>query len=524
MRTSVLIALLAVSFTAVLAAPQHKQVSVHKIHVSNLKQLALPKIAIAPKSPIGDLIELIGLIIGIDVNAVIEQAGLTISEVEAALNEAALELVDLSARVDEQLAQELEAVINAAVEEALVIAQPLLDIINKLIPGAASKRNLIVPNSLIDELLKLLIGLTVDELVALVENTVTELEALAGRTLAAIDDIALRLSAELQAETDRIIAEAEARIVAAVQPLLDLLKPILPPAKTNAVEPRIDLPELIALIAQALAQIDAALAKADAALLELLTSSTLLDEINAVLEQADRDVLAAIEAAVARALVTPVGELPQLVAATVEAVQAIVNNAVAAVQVIIADETPELVSQIRAISLELITEIQDALIPLIEAVSPPESKAVALPKSRQLPGLRVTLPELIALISVAIRDVATAVETASSALEAILIGTTIIEDVLQLVSAAETDALKLIEAAVAEALQTPVGELPALIERLTTDLQTLLAEAAAEIQALVGREAQELAAQVEAVVAQLVADVTAAIQPIVDALNPPESH
>jgi len=518
MRTSILFALLAVSLTAVLAAPHQSQVSVHRIKAHHqLKHLALPKFAVTPKSPIGDLIELIGLIIGIDVNAVIEQAGLTLQEIEAALNDAAIQLAEVTARVDEELAVEVEALINSAIAEALEILQPLLDVLAPLIPDASGKRALAaIPHGLIDELLKLLLGVTLEELVALAEQTVVDLEALAGRTLAAIDEIALRLSQELQAEIDRITAEAEARISAAIAPLLELLKPILPPAGSHPVAPLIDLPGLIQLVSEAVAAIDAAVAKADAALLELLQGSHLLDDINAILAAADAAIAETISAALQRALTTPIDQLPALVSETVEKVQGLINNAVVEVQLIIADQTPGLISDIQVISLQLITEIQDALQPLIDLITPPEShKAIA--------SRRATLPELIQLIGVAIDDVKAAVTAASASLETLLNGTHIIEDVLELVVAAEKDALALIEQAVADALKSTIEELPALLERLVQDLQAQLTVVIAEIQSLVGREAEELLVGLDAIVAQLAADVAAAIQPILDALKP-ESH
>jgi hypothetical protein len=392
MKTSVLIALLAVSFTAVLAAHQQNRISVHKIHVNNLKQIALPKLAIASKSAIGDLIELIGLIIGIDVNAIIEQAGLTLSEVEAALNDATVELIELSARVDEQLAQELKAVINGALEEALVIAQPLLDIINKLIPGTNVHHAFITPNGLIDELLKLLIGLTVEELTTLVETTITDLEVLAGKTLTTINDIALRLSAELQAETDHIIAEAEARIVAAVQPLLDLLAPILPPAKSNAITAVVDLPELINTISESFVATKYGVAFARSALLELLADTPAAKSVDAIYVKAEADSLAAFEAANGRLLTTAAEEIPALVQATIDNLFNIFDVAGVDIQIVVYREAPELIHDIWDIGLALAAYTLRAVDPVIQLISRSESKAVViLSNFYQRRGLRYAL-------------------------------------------------------------------------------------------------------------------------------------
>lgn len=55
----------------------------------------------------------------------ISDSGKNLAEIQAALNDATIELVELSARVDEQLAQELENTINGVVNNLNVIVNDI---------------------------------------------------------------------------------------------------------------------------------------------------------------------------------------------------------------------------------------------------------------------------------------------------------------------------------------------------------------------------------------------------------------
>jgi hypothetical protein len=300
---------------------------------------------------------------------------------------------------------------------------------------------------------------------------------------------------------------------------------ILPSVQTNDVAPRIDLSELIALASEALVQVGDAVIRADDALLEVLANSDLLDRASDIIRKAENQAVSTLSAAFEQAINTPLEDLPELMAVTAKAVQTTINNAALEIQLMVGDEAPELLGAVRDIALELVSDVQNAVAPLLDLISPPEYKSIAAEQTlAQNPGLRVTLPELIELIRVAIAQVNAAIDSAALSLENLLIGTHIIEDVLDLVRAAESDALRLIEETIVEALRTPIEKLPALLEGLVVQLQNLFTEAVAEIQILVGREAEELARELDAIVAQLAIDIATAIQPILDALNPPESH
>ena len=82
---------------------------------------------------------------------------------------------------------------------------------------------------MLDDLLQIILGLTLQELVTLGETTVTDLEQLLAETIAEIQRIASEVSGELVSQVNTIVDRTVANVKAEVQPLIDLLAPILPP-------------------------------------------------------------------------------------------------------------------------------------------------------------------------------------------------------------------------------------------------------------------------------------------------------
>jgi hypothetical protein len=295
---------------------------------------------------------------------------------------------------------------------------------------------------------------------------------------------------------------------------------VLTAVKTTDVAPRVEIGELLTLTIDALTQVRDAVALAKTDLSRVLDGSPVYDRALIIIWIAEDLVTSTLTAAFYEAFTS--ADIPPIMAVTAKATQTMINVAALAVQLLDGDGAPEHLDAVHDIVLQLRSDVQNAAAPILDLISPPESKAIAAEQTlAQNPGLHVTLPELIELIRVAIAEVNAAIDSAALSLENLLIGTHIIEDVLDLVRAAESDALRLIEETIVEALKTPIEELPGLLEGLVVRLQTLFTEAVAEIQILVGREAEELARELDAIVAQLAIDIATAIQPILDALNPP---
>ena len=102
-----------------------------------------------------------------------------------------------------------------------------LKVLAPLIPSGRAVA--IAPKDLLDDLLQIILGLTLEELVTLVDNTVTQLEQLLAETVAEVQRIASAVSAELVGQVSAIVDQAVVDIEAEVKPLADLLAPLLPP-------------------------------------------------------------------------------------------------------------------------------------------------------------------------------------------------------------------------------------------------------------------------------------------------------
>jgi hypothetical protein len=179
------------------------------------------------KDLISDAIQIIGALLGVDIGAIFDQIPVTIAGVERVLTETVNELVGLVSAADSTVQARLEALVDQAVKRATEILAPLLEVIKPLIPSGRAVA--IAPKDLLDDLLQIILGLTLQELVTLVENTVTELEQLLTETIAEVKRIASEVSAELVGQVTAIVDQSVADIKAEVEPLLALLAPLLPP-------------------------------------------------------------------------------------------------------------------------------------------------------------------------------------------------------------------------------------------------------------------------------------------------------
>jgi len=161
----------------------------------------------------------------VDLGAILAQAQLSAAGIEAALVLADADLAALLA--GSGVEGQVNEILERSQAEALAILQPLLDALAPIIGGGSrSHVKAVSSKGLIDDLL----GLSLEELVALVESTVSQLEALAGRTVSQIQQVILS-NTQLVDDARRILRTLILEINAQLAPLLELLEPLIPSSR-----------------------------------------------------------------------------------------------------------------------------------------------------------------------------------------------------------------------------------------------------------------------------------------------------
>jgi hypothetical protein len=305
MRTFTFVAFLAVAFTAIAAAP-HAQtgVSIHKLNTE-----------VGVKVGEDFLLDLISLILGVDVRQILAQADATISGLEALLQSSSNELVTILASGGADIIAQAEAIINGAVAEAQEIVAPIvriIEIIAGLITRTPSNKNLI------EDLIKGLLN----SIIALIDGTIADLEALVVRTVQSLDQLAQSAGQEIGSQVDALLVRTVAEGVALVEPLIELIKPLLPPSTAVVVNGALE--DLIVVIIELITGINIPAvieqAKATAAGLQLL-AQLVVQELQSVLGAAGSELVAQVQAILTEAIaeaegpITKVLELAEKVAA-----------------------------------------------------------------------------------------------------------------------------------------------------------------------------------------------------------------
>jgi len=383
MRTFTFIAFFAVAFTAIAAAP-HTQthVTIHKLNTE-----------IGTKISEDVLLDLISLILGVDVRAILAQADATINGLEALLQASTQELIDILSTGGADLVSGAEEIINNAIAEAKEIVAPIVRII-EIIVGLVTRSNASNKN-LIEDLIK---GL-VNSILALVEGTVTDLEALVVRTVGQLQELAASAGQAIADSVQSVLVRTVAEVIALVQPLIDLLEPLLPPSTGVRINGALE--DLIVTIIELVTGINIRdvieQAKATAAGLQQL-AQLVVQELQSVLGAAGSELVSQVEAilteaiAEAEPLVTKVLDLAQkvqagnilLIPALLTAVDAaskalpvIVQNAVSGVVGVVNQVGGEAVAQVEQILSDAVAEAGALIQPLLDLLNPSALKKLA---------------------------------------------------------------------------------------------------------------------------------------------------
>jgi len=381
MRSTIIFAFLAVAFTAVLAAPHaSKSVSV---------------VAKDEKSLVGDLI---GAIIGIDVDAVIAQTEATLAGLERVGNEATTELETILVSAGAGVVGQAQAIIDNALARAQEILEPIIKLINQiisLIPGA--KKDLI--GDLIEALIKNLLNK--------LNQTIADLQLLAVETVNSLIALAEQTGSDTVSAVTALAANTLRNAALEIQPLLDLLAPILTPTPID---------EIIADLIEAVTGLDipAIVTQIDVTingLTSLLTSSS--NELNNILVQSGINVQQELQAVVDNAVseaneilkpiislinlilgllgVSPAGAVrPQdLISTIIEQLFKLIENSVTDLQQLLVDTVNDLVAvavanganatgQIDALAQRTLAQAEALIQPLLDLLAPilPPSKRI----------------------------------------------------------------------------------------------------------------------------------------------------
>jgi len=176
-------------------------------------------------TPIDEVIaDLIEAVTGLDIPAIVTQIDVTINGLTSLLTSSSNELNNILVQSGINVQQELQAVVDSAVAQANEILKPIISLIN-LILGllGVSPAGAVRPQDLISTI--------IEQLLKLIQNSVTDLQQLLVDTVNSLVAVAVANGAsatgQIEALAERTLADAQALI----QPLLDLIAPILPPSK-----------------------------------------------------------------------------------------------------------------------------------------------------------------------------------------------------------------------------------------------------------------------------------------------------
>jgi hypothetical protein len=171
---------------------------------------------------------------------------------------------------------------------------------------------------LIEDLLKGLLN----SIIGLIDGTIADLEALVVRTVQNLDQLAQGAGQEIASQVDALLVRTVAEGVALVEPLIELIKPLLPPSTAAVVNGALE--DLIVRIIELLTGINIPAvieqAKITNILLQFLFQLT-IQQLQFLLEDAGSELVAQVQAILSEAIaqaegpITKVLELAEKVAA-----------------------------------------------------------------------------------------------------------------------------------------------------------------------------------------------------------------